>query len=130
MLYYPFTPDNYWWSIVLLLRPTVIAVTFNARNRGTGLIQEVVDWRLMVIFYLLIYITVQVSFGPFKLQHESQLDIICVAMVVAIFAVDIHNDLSTVGSDSIFLVVVTFCSAVILIIMTVRGRYITKRLIK
>jgi hypothetical protein len=32
----------------MLFRPTVIAITFNARNRGTGLIQELVDWRLMV----------------------------------------------------------------------------------
>ena len=36
------------WSVVMLFRPTVIAITFNARNRGTGLIQELVDWRLMV----------------------------------------------------------------------------------
>ena len=35
----------------MLVRPTVIAITFNARNRGTGLIQELVDWRLMVIFF-------------------------------------------------------------------------------
>lgn len=48
LLYYPFNRECYWWSIVLLLRPTVIAITFNARNRGTGLIQEIVDWRLLV----------------------------------------------------------------------------------
>jgi hypothetical protein len=27
---------HYWWSIVMLLRPTVIAVVVNARDRGTG----------------------------------------------------------------------------------------------
>ena len=36
MLYYPFRAECYWWSIVLLLRPTVIALLFNARNRETG----------------------------------------------------------------------------------------------
>ena len=36
MLYYPFRAERYWWSIVLLLRPTVIALLFNARNRETG----------------------------------------------------------------------------------------------
>ena len=36
MLYYPFKPECYWWSIVLLLRPTVIALFYNARNRETG----------------------------------------------------------------------------------------------
>ena len=36
MLYYPFRPECYWWSIVLLLRPTVIAIAYNARNRDTG----------------------------------------------------------------------------------------------
>jgi hypothetical protein len=51
LLYYPMRRECYWWSIVMLLRPTVIAITFNSRNRGTGLIQELVDWRVMVIFF-------------------------------------------------------------------------------
>ena len=45
----------------MLLRPTVIAIAFVARNRGTGLIQELVDWRVFVIFYLLAYSNIQVS---------------------------------------------------------------------
>jgi hypothetical protein len=36
MLYYPFKPECYWWSIVLLARPTVIAICYNARNHDTG----------------------------------------------------------------------------------------------
>jgi hypothetical protein len=36
MLYYPFRAECYWWSIVLLLRPAVIALSYNARNRQTG----------------------------------------------------------------------------------------------
>ena len=39
MLYYPFRAECYWWSIVLLLRPTVIALSYNARNRQTGVQQ-------------------------------------------------------------------------------------------
>ena len=36
VLYYPFKADCYWWSIILLVRPTVIAVCYNARDRDTG----------------------------------------------------------------------------------------------
>jgi hypothetical protein len=36
MMYYPFDNDCYWWSIMLLVRPTVIALCYNARSRDTG----------------------------------------------------------------------------------------------
>jgi hypothetical protein len=36
LLYYPMRSKCYWWSIVMLLRPTVIAIAYNARNRDTG----------------------------------------------------------------------------------------------
>ena len=49
------------WSVVMLLRPTVIAIAFNARNRGSGMIFESVDWRVLVVFILLAYSNFQVS---------------------------------------------------------------------
>ena len=39
LLYYPMRRKCYWWSIVMLLRPSGIAIIYTARNRGTGLIQ-------------------------------------------------------------------------------------------
>jgi hypothetical protein len=36
--------------------------------------QEFADWRLVVVFYLVGYITVQAATRPFKLRHESRLD--------------------------------------------------------
>jgi hypothetical protein len=130
MLYYPFTAECYWWSIVLLLRPTVIAIIFNARNRGTGLIQDLVDWRLVVIFVLVTYNTVHASFRPFKLHHESQLDSVCVVLLVVVFGADIQKDMSTIENNNVFLVSVLVISTSVLVLMTARGRYITKRLIK
>ena len=62
-MYYPMRRDCYWWSIVLLLRPTVIAFAYEARNRGTGVILGIADWRLLVIFYLLGYTNIQARPG-------------------------------------------------------------------
>jgi hypothetical protein len=50
----------------MLLRPTVIAIAFNARNRGDGIILDFVDWRVLVVFILLAYSNFQVS----RLQRE------------------------------------------------------------
>ena len=55
LLYYPMRRECYWWSIVMLLRPTPIALAYIARDRGTGLLWGAADWRLVVIFYLMAY---------------------------------------------------------------------------
>ena len=39
LLHYPMVTKRYWWSIVMLVRPTIIAAMYNARDRGSGLIQ-------------------------------------------------------------------------------------------
>ena len=131
LLYYPMRRKCYWWSIVMLLRPTVIAVTYNARNRGTGLIQEIVDWRLVVIVVLVAYSTVQASFRPFKLRHESQLDSVCVALLVVIFGTDIQKDLSTIESNRTSLLVCVFFAAVVMLVAaTVLGWFETRKVIR
>jgi hypothetical protein len=42
------TRGCHWWSIVMLLRPTAIAIAYNSRDRGTNSIQGGVDWRVTV----------------------------------------------------------------------------------
>ena len=46
----------------MLVRPTVIAILYNARNRGTNAIHGIADWRVLVCLFLIIYSNVQVGF--------------------------------------------------------------------
>ena len=59
-LWYPFKTEKYWWCAMLLMRPTVIAFFYNARDRGTSLVLGTIDWRALVICFLMCYTTVQV----------------------------------------------------------------------
>jgi hypothetical protein len=47
----------------MLVRPTVIAILYNARNRGTNAIHGIADWRVLVCLFLIIYSNVQVGFA-------------------------------------------------------------------
>eukprot|EP01050_Picozoa_sp_SAG11_P032941 SAG11_NODE_10950_length_794_cov_0.579856_2_plen_84_part_00 len=72
-------------AVVLLLRPTIIALVYNGRDRATGAFYGIADWRLMVVMLLLCYNTAQALVQPFKLSHESQLDTFSVLLLMALF---------------------------------------------
>ena len=102
-------------------------------ERCVGLVFALVDWRVLVIISLSVYSIVQSSIQPFKLPHESTLDNMCVLLLVCLYAVHIGRDLiETTGIDerNVFLVIVLVGSTLTLVVMTVRGRYMTKRLIR
>jgi hypothetical protein len=82
---------------------------------------------------LSVYSIVQSSIQPFKLPHESTLDNMCVLLLVCLYAVHNGRDqIETTGIDerNVFLVIVLVGSTLTLVFMTVRGRYMTKRLIR
>ena len=88
---------------------------------------------MLVIIALVAYSNVQSSIQPFKLAHESTLDNLCVLLLVCLYAVHVGRDqIEANGLDhgNVFLGVVLVSSTLILVLMTVRGRYITKRLIR
>ena len=90
-------------------------------------------WRVLVIISLVVYSNVQASTQPFKLPHESTLDNTCVQLLVCLYAVHIGRDqLVATGLDNtnVSLLIALVSSTLILVLMTVRGRYITKRLIR
>jgi hypothetical protein len=129
LLYYPMRRGCYWWSIVMLLRPTVIAIAYEARNRGSGLVLGIADWRVLVVFYLLGYSNFQASYKPFKLSHESWLDSISVCILMAIFVADIQKDIDTID-DKTFLQVVFFCGLVVLVASATLAQWYTRKAIR
>ena len=88
-----------------------------------------VDWRLLVIFYLMSYSTVQASVRPFKLPQESILDSVCVLMIMAIFAADIHKDLVSIRSNG-FLVFMAVTGLIVLVVSTVLAGWQTRKMIR
>jgi hypothetical protein len=128
-LYYPMRRECYWWSIVMLLRPIPIAIAFNARNRGNGLIFDVADWRVIVIFYLMVYSNVQATVKPFKMAHESWLDSVCVLVVMLTFVADIQQNLPTIGNTT-FIVVVVVTGLVLLVASTLMAKHLTRKEIR
>jgi hypothetical protein len=133
MLYYPFKAECYWWSILLLLRPTVIAIAYNARNRESGIVLGLVDWRVLVIVTLVGYSNLQAAHQPFKLVHESTLDNLSVTLLVLLYSAHIGRDQIIAGglaNTDIFLIMVLVSSSLTLVMVTIRGRYITRRLIR
>ena len=91
-LWYPLKNKHYWWCTLLILRPTVIAFFYNLRDRGTGLVEKTVDWRVLVICFLMCYNTLQAIVKPFKLPHESMLDSVAVLLLMMIFVVHLNID--------------------------------------
>ena len=91
-----------------------------------------VDWRLLVIFYLMSYSTVQASVRPFKLPQESILDSVCVLMIMAIFAADIHKDLHKDIHKDVhgFLVFMTVTGLIVLVVSTVLAGWQTRKMIR
>jgi hypothetical protein len=119
--------ECYWWSIVMLLRPIPIAIAYNARNRGSGLIQEIADWRVVVIFYLMLYSNVQATIKPFKLAHESWLDSVCVLVVMLTFVADVQ--VAVVGNTT-FQIVVVVTGVVILVACALVAKHLTRKEIR
>jgi hypothetical protein len=113
----------------MLLRPTVIAFAFNARDRGTGMIGEIVDWRVAVVFILLAYSNFQASVQPFKLSHESWLDSVSVCTLMAIFVADIQKDIDEV-ENNVFLVVIYCCGLVGLVVSAGVAQWYTRKRIR
>jgi hypothetical protein len=78
-----------------------------------------------------LYSTVQGSYRPFKIWHESQLDSVCVGLLLVIFAADIQTD---VWEDDetlrLFLTVVFFLSLAVLLASTARGWWKTRKMIR
>jgi hypothetical protein len=129
LMYYPMRRECYWWSIIMLIRPTVIAMAFNARSRGTGMIYYVVDWRVAVVFILLAYSNLQASVQPFKLSHESWLDSVSVCMLMAIFVADVQKDIAAVD-DNVFLIVVCVCALLVLAASAGLAQWYTRKKIR
>ena len=103
-------------------------------ERCVGLVFALVDWRVLVIISLAVYSNVQASMQPFKLPHESTLDNMCVLLLMCLYATHIGKDqiegAAGLIDQNVFLVVVLVGSTLILVLMTLRGRHITKRLIR
>ena len=93
----------------------------------------VVDWRVLVIGVLVSYSNLQAAKQPFKLSHESTLDNTSVQLLVLLYAAHIgrdHIEAIAVANADVFLIVVLIVSTLILLLLTVRGRYITRRLVR
>ena len=102
-------------------------------ERCIGLVFAIVDWRALVIISLVVYSNVQASTQPFKLPHESTLDNTSVQLLVLLYAAHIgrdHVEAIVVANADVFLIVVLIVSTLILLLLTVRGRYITRRLVR
>ena len=103
-------------------------------ERCVGLVFALVDWRVLVIISLAVYSNVQASMQPFKLPHESTLDNMCVLLLMCLYATHIGKDqiegAAGLIDQNVFLVIVLFGCTLILVLMTLRGRHITKRLIR
>jgi hypothetical protein len=111
----------------------MIQYGWGVRN-GAGLVLALVDWRVLVVISLAVYSNVQAATQPFKLAHESTLDNTCVLLLMCLYTAHIGKDqvvaAAGLADRDAFLVVVLVCSTLILVLMTVRGRHITKRLIR
>jgi Ca2+-binding EF-hand superfamily protein len=92
VLYYPLRRQTFWWAIVWLLRPSMIAFVYNARDPSTGSFFRLADWRVVVLIMLMIYNCVQASIRPFKHSNESQLDAISVLLLMLMFVLNINQD--------------------------------------
>ena len=90
----------------------------------------IVDWRVLVIGYLVGYSNVQAAQRPFKLSHESTLDRMSVSLLVFLYSAHIGMDDSGKANTNGPLVIILIVSALVLLIMTIRGRRITKQLIR
>ena len=93
----------------------------------------VVDWRVLVIGVLVSCSNLQAAKQPFKLSHESTLDNTSVQLLVLLYAAHIgrdHVEAIVVANADVFLIVVLIVSTLILLLLTVRGRYITRRLVR
>jgi hypothetical protein len=62
------------------------AISHTLLTAGTGRPQ------VAVIFFLMIYSTVQASVRPFKLSHESTLDSASVLLLMLVFVADVRGE--------------------------------------
>jgi Ca2+-binding EF-hand superfamily protein len=100
IVYYPLRRQTFWWGIVWLLRPTLIAVFYNGRDPSSGVFCKIADWRVLVLIMLMAYNCLQASIQPFKHSNESQLDAISVLLLMLLFVLNINQDFMTAtGAD-------------------------------
>ena len=88
---------------------------------------------MLVVSWLVLYSILQATKRPFKLSHESTLDSTSVLLLVVLYCAHIGSDqieASGLANADVFFVAVLLGSSLTLVLMTVRGRYITKRLIR
>ena len=122
VIYYPLRRQKYWWAAVWIVRPTVIATVYNARDRGSGVAFGFADWRILVVWLLMLYNCIQATVRPFKHVNESQLDSFSVLLLMSMFTVSINNDFVSAKEASLantadrvakFMTVVLVCLVVL-----------------
>ena len=101
VIYYPLRRQKYWWAAVWIVRPTVIATVYNARDRGSGVAFGFADWRIIVVWLLMLYNCIQATVRPFKHVNESQLDSFSVLLLMSMFTVSINNDFVSAKEESL-----------------------------
>jgi hypothetical protein len=120
VLYYPLRRQTFWWGIVWMLRPTLVAFFYNGRDRSTDVWEifgiAIADWRVMVLIMLMCYNCIQASIRPFKHANESALDAFSVLLLMFVFVVNINQDfMSLSGADTKDLQTVNFVVILVLL---------------
>ena len=100
VIYYPLRRRTFWWAIIVIMRPTLIAFVYNSRNRANGVAFYFADWRILCVLILMIYNCLQATIRPFKHLNESQLDSFSMLLLMSLLVVSINTDfMLTSGAD-------------------------------
>jgi Ca2+-binding EF-hand superfamily protein len=128
-LYYPLRRERYWWAIVWIFRPALIAIVYSARDRHTLVTFGIADWRVWAVVILMIYNTIQATVRPFKHLNESQLDATSVLLLMLLFVMSINLDMMryNVGSDDETLVRLVAWFAMAILFLVVAASVHSKR---